>query len=188
MTARATRLDFDEINALVDAGMVIWTSVDEAVEGVTDLLISAYKDGVDDIDEEFEYVYVMRPELIEEALAQKYEGRGYADRIRDYLEDGGTESDVRKVIETEYHRMYEQGASDAVHEYQRDTGNTIYKRWVTMDDLKVRELHQYLEGISVPLDERFWTYDGDSAMFPGGFSNAENNCNCRCSVRYEIQG
>lgn len=34
-------------------------------------------------------------------------------------------------------------------------------------DNLVRETHKYLEGQSVPLEEEFFTYDGDHAPYPG---------------------
>lgn len=50
-----------------------------------------------------------------------------------------------------------------------------------MDD-RVRDTHSYLEGMEVPYNARFYTYDGDSAEAPGMFSLPENNINCRCVV------
>ena len=51
-----------------------------------------------------------------------------------------------------------------------------------MRDDKVRETHDYLEGVEVDLASEFVTFDGDSAKFPGDFSRAENNVNCRCVI------
>jgi uncharacterized protein with gpF-like domain len=56
------------------------------------------------------------------------------------------------------------------------------KRWRTMNDDRVRDTHDYLEGMVVPFSERFYSYDGDSAEYPGGFALPENNINCRCVV------
>lgn len=53
-----------------------------------------------------------------------------------------------------------------------------------MEDDKVRDTHDYLEGMSVGIDEEFYTYDGDHALYPGGFENAQNNVNCRCFLTY----
>ena len=38
----------------------------------------------------------------------------------------------------------------------------------------------------VPLEEEFFTFDGDHAAYPGGFTKAENNVNCRCIVRLTV--
>lgn len=94
-------------------------------------------------------------------------------------------SAIQRVVETEYHRMYNTGAWDYANSFQEKTGRTMYKRWETMLDDKVRDTHIYLQSDAVPLDEAFFTFDGDSAMYPGGFTLAENNCGCRCWVEYE---
>ena len=54
-----------------------------------------------------------------------------------------------------------------------------------MDD-KVRDTHSYLQSKKVPIGEEFFTYDGDSALYPGGFKSAENNVNCRCFLTYSL--
>lgn len=51
-------------------------------------------------------------------------------------------------------------------------------------DEKVRDTHQYLEGMTVGIDEDFWTYDNDHASAPGMFEFAENNVNCRCELLF----
>jgi hypothetical protein len=51
-----------------------------------------------------------------------------------------------------------------------------------MQDDRVRDTHDYLEGMVVPFSSRFYTYDGDSADYPGGFTLPENNIGCRCVV------
>lgn len=94
-------------------------------------------------------------------------------------------SAIQRVVETEYHRMYNTGAWDYANSFQKETGRTMYKRWETMLDDKVRDTHMYLQSDAVPLDEAFFTFDGDSAMYPGGFTLAQNNCGCRCWVEYE---
>jgi hypothetical protein len=58
----------------------------------------------------------------------------------------------------------------------------VRKQWVTAGDERVRDPHQWLDGVIVPLDEKFYV-DGDSAMAPGGFSLPELNVNCRCELR-----
>jgi hypothetical protein len=57
----------------------------------------------------------------------------------------------------------------------------VKKRWITAEDDRVRDAHRWLDGIAVPLDEKFYV-DGDSAYAPGGFSLPELNVNCRCEL------
>ena len=56
------------------------------------------------------------------------------------------------------------------------------KQWVTAGDERVRDPHAWLDGVIVPIDEKFYV-DGDSAMAPGGFALPELNVNCRCELR-----
>lgn len=63
---------------------------------------------------------------------------------------------------------------------------TVYKTWKDVGDLRVRDTHQYLNGISVPLNDYFFSISGDYGRFPGDFKTAEENANCRCSLKYSI--
>lgn len=87
------------------------------------------------------------------------------------------------LAETETHRVINQGIIDGAEWYEAETGNTVYKQWVTMRDDRVRDTHDYLEGATVPLNARFYTYDSDSARFPGDFADPSNNVGCRCLIR-----
>lgn len=87
------------------------------------------------------------------------------------------------LAETETHRVINQGIMDGAEWYEAETGQTVYKQWVTMRDDRVRDTHDYLEGATVPLSARFYTYDGDSARFPGDFADPSNNVGCRCLIR-----
>jgi uncharacterized protein with gpF-like domain len=98
----------------------------------------------------------------------------------DYYESGGTLYDIQRIAETDATGIYNQGALDTVSVNNAQDGTV--KRWVTMMDDRVRDTHSYLEGMEVPYNARFYTYDGDSAEAPGMFSLPENNINCRCVV------
>ena len=87
------------------------------------------------------------------------------------------------LAETETHRTINQGIVDGAEWYEAETGQTVYKQWVTMRDDRVRDTHDYLEGATVPLNARFYTYDSDSARFPGDFADPSNNVGCRCLIR-----
>lgn len=89
---------------------------------------------------------------------------------------------IARVIETEAHRMYNNGGFD-----RAVAAGAKKKKWQTMMDEKVRETHEYLSGDSVDINERFYTFDGDSALTPGGFELPENNVNCRCWLSYSYK-
>lgn len=103
-------------------------------------------------------------------------------RVTQYLEnENATAEDIMRVAETDSHRVYNDAMWEVAEE-EKDKGAVIFKRWETMLDDRVRETHEYLEGEEVPLDEPFWTFDGDEAMHPGDFTMPENNINCRCRL------
>lgn len=99
--------------------------------------------------------------------------------FRDRISADSTYEEVQRIIETESHRDYNTGVHDAAVE----SGNpNLMKTWETMKDDRVRDSHQYLDGVSVGIDDRFYTDDGDSAMYPGDFDNPALNINCRCFI------
>ena len=87
------------------------------------------------------------------------------------------------LVESEYHRVYNAAEQDGATDYVNNDGFGVTKNWITVKDADVRETHKYLEGQSVALEEEFFTFDGDHAPYPGKFTRAENNVNCRCIVR-----
>lgn len=105
--------------------------------------------------------------------------------FRDRITEDTTQEEILRLIDTEAHRDYNTGVYDAA----TISGKSgIRKQWYTMMDDRVRDTHRYLEGVTVGLNDRFWTYDGDSALYPGGFMLPSNNVNCRCIVRLSTGG
>lgn len=117
--------------------------------------------------------------VMESVIYLPVEGKTFSDRVLEYALLDDVEG-IRTVAETEYHRVYNTAADQAA----RSAPGQVSKRWRTVGDNVVREAHRYLEGVEVPLDAEFYTYDGDHAAFPGGFTQARNNVNCRCIVTY----
>lgn len=102
-------------------------------------------------------------------------------RVTAYYESGNcTEADIVRIVETESHR----DSNTAAHLTATRAGATT-KTWQTMMDDRVRDTHDYIESVTVPIDAEFYTYDGDSALYPGGFTLPENNINCRCWLTYK---
>ena len=98
--------------------------------------------------------------------------------FRERITQESSYEEVLRVIDTESHRDY----NTAIYDAAKASGVPVRKQWYTMMDDRVRDTHQYLQGMTVGLDDLFYTDDGDSAMFPGGFDDPANNCNCRCFV------
>lgn len=113
---------------------------------------------------------------INERIADKT----YIERIREYLDaDDSTVEDFQRVAETDTARVYNAGVVDG----GKASGVPgVMKQWQTMEDEKVRSTHEYLQSMTVPLNEDFYSWDGDHARAPGLFTLPENNINCRCTL------
>lgn len=150
---------------------------DVLVDNILDFLIYSYTLGNGVVNESFNLAQDVDVDQLKESIYKRIKGENFVDRIDEHLANNDREGIIR-VIDTEMHRNYNQ----AIYDTAKDTGVSFKKRWATMRDDKVRETHDYLEGVEVDLDSEFVTFDGDSAKFPGDFSRAENNVNCRCVI------
>lgn len=120
--------------------------------------------------------------LDDKAVNLDIKGETYRERIVQQLDEDSLDG-ILRIIDTEAHRDYNTGVYDA----GVNSGiSGLKKQWMTMMDGKVRETHSYLQSMKVGLEDKFYTFDGDSALFPGGFSLPENNVNCRCFVVLSI--
>ena len=175
---------FDELHNLSIENRALMTE-SEFLDWAESVLILAYASGVEAVasdlaDSDLLDMAIDSTDIdnLEKALDFVVDGKTYKDRLSEYYNEG-SDAEITRVMETEYHRMFNTGGYDTAVKQ-----GAIYKQWITVGDDKVRDTHRYLEGIRVPIDMPFVTYDGDSAMTPGGFSLAENNVNCRCITRY----
>ena len=159
---------------------------DDIEDYIEFLLIEAYTYGsvqaMDDLGllERDQNDLIDRDEMFRE-IYKPIAGKTFQDRVREYLdEDSSTPFDFRRVAETDTTRVYNAGVVDT----GKNSGVPgVMKRWVTMDDDRVRDTHEYLNGMIVPLNTDFYSYDGDHARAPGLFSDPANNCNCRCTLQ-----
>lgn len=85
---------------------------------------------------------------------------------------------ARSIVITESHRIQEEASQDARVEAKKKGAN-IVKQWDATLDHKTRDTHRRLDGQIREVDEPF-EIDGKTAMYPGGFGRAEEDCNCRC--------
>ena len=81
----------------------------------------------------------------------------------------------RRMIEAESNRCWNTGLMEAGR-----GAEGLMKTWETMEDNRVRDSHEILEGVTIPYDDEFITFGGDSALAPGMFEEAQHNVNCRC--------
>ena len=106
------------------------------------------------------------------------DGETFRDRIQTQLDEDSLDG-ILRIIDTEAHRDYNTGVYDAG---DASGISGLKKEWRTRLDDKVRDQHMYLEGVKVGLHDYFYTYDGSSALYPGGFGVPELDINCRCSI------
>lgn len=186
---------FDEINPMLTAsqlkalqetdGLDMQVKLEKRAEmiqeDVMSYLILAYEAGVQETAKDLGVSADVDPDLLETALFLTIEGKTVFDRIWEDVVGGNAEQ-LQVLVETETHRMFETGSYDTAERVGEDAVGT----WTTMRDEKVRDTHVYLEGQQIHPGERFYTYDDDSARFPGDFDKAENNVNCRCAVVWTI--
>lgn len=186
-------LPFDELNALeayISASLKAYNNgiitekeaEDDIIDELLDLYLLAYENGSRYAAEVLgEDIPIDEAEL-EASVYEKVAGEDFVARVREYV-GNGTVADIIRVADTDNTRIY----NEAIVNTAKKSNQTVYKQWNTMLDDRVRDTHSYLEGNIVPLNRAFYTYDGDSAMYPCGFTLASNNVNCRCVVDLIVQ-
>ena len=184
-----TILPIDEINAMEDRLKVHFNDegkiasredAEDIIDELLDLFLLSYANGATATNTELGTAEMPSVDAVDAAVYAPVAGETWRDRVMGYYETGGSMFDITRIAETDATRIYNQGAVDAV--VANGLEGSTSKRWRTMQDDRVRDTHDYLEGMVVPFGSRFYTYDGDSADYPGGFNLPENNVNCRCVV------
>lgn len=128
------------------------------------------------------------PQEMYEAIYKPVAGETFEERIDRRLREGTLDKEtLKRIMETDYHRCEETGAYNTAQQFAKESGTKPYKIWRTMADDRVRETHWYIHGNEVPMEDRFYTFDGDSARFPGDFEDVDNNANCRCWLGYTFR-
>ena len=181
-------LPFDELNKFKidlqerfpDKKLIInGNDFEDIIDWMLDLFLLAYARGVDITGERLGKPWKPTLDDVDKTVNKKVAGKTWRERTEEYFSNGGAVDDLIRIAETETHR----DANEAALGTARNAGMKS-KTWVTMLDEKVRDTHQYLEGMTVGIDEDFWTYDNDHAPAPGMFDYAENNVNCRCELLF----
>ena len=182
-----TLMPFDELNALreqlvygqftdADGKRRYAMTYRELEDEFEDILIMSYILGSSAAGEMLGIETSANVSEMEKAINKKIAGKTWRERLREQLANGGTVEEIMRIAETESHRDTNEGIYDA----SLDSGLALYKTWETMEDDKVREAHEEIQGQTVPFDGVFVTWDGHEARFPGDFDTPELNVNCRC--------
>lgn len=83
-----------------------------------------------------------------------------------------------RIARTEGHRVQNEAAFQC-QQQAKARGADILKIWDATLDGKTRPHHIELDGQAKEVDEPF-EVAGKKAMYPGGFGDASEDCNCRC--------
>lgn len=110
-----------------------------------------------------------------EITEKKYDGVTIGDKFTEHYESKDAAA-MRDLVNSEAHRCYALGA----YTKTKAAGGSLI--WTTVGDEKVRDTHWFIDGMRITAGDYFYTFDGDYARFPGDFTKAENNANCRCWV------
>ena len=132
----------------------------------------------DDYDDAKEKLTDEQQKVADMSIFRKFDNKDFTDRVREYAELGNA-NEILRVVETDGNRVYNTGGVEGA----KSVGATS-KTWRTMMDDRVRDTHDYLEGVTVGIDEKFFTYDGDSARYPGDFEAPQNSIGCRCWLEF----
>lgn len=150
----------------------------QIAEDVKPFLPSDYDDSAKPTAITYEDLSDEQKRVADEAIYKKFDNKNFIDRVNEYAELGEA-SNIIRVVETDGNRVYNTGGMSGAK-----ASGAKYKTWNTMEDFKVRDTHDFLAGITVPIEDKFVTYDGDEAMEPGGFENVQNNARCRCFLTF----
>ena len=182
-------LAFDEINALILTSFSqsdsrnVRKRIRQVCDDLLSLLILAYTQGAEAAAGMLDPDLTPDTDKMYEAIYAVIDGRNFETRAAEYVLTGDL-SGLQRLSESEYHRVFNTAMADSAENYAAESGFAIEKTWHTLLDDKVRETHNYLEGRTAALSEEYYTFDGDHGRFPGDFTKAENNVNCRCYLTY----
>lgn len=125
--------------------------------------------------EEIVGIVPFRDGLDDRTVNLEIDGKTFRERIT----EDSTPDEVIRIIDTEAHRDYNTGVYDAADSSGKQG---VRKKWNTRQDDLVRDPHAYMQGMEVGLHDAFYTYTGDSTMYPGGFGVPDLDINCRCWI------
>ena len=180
-------LPIDELNALPETLAVHFEDgkirsrrdAEDIIDELLDLFLLAYASGVTSANGELGTGIEIPFDDVQDVVYRSVAGETWEQRVWNWYDEGGTIADIYRIAETETTRIYNGGVQD-VADRVNDPG--VYKRWVTMEDERVRATHEWIDGVTIPYNAEFYTFDGDHAFGPGGFEKAQNNVNCRCAI------
>ena len=86
-----------------------------------------------------------------------------------------------RIARTEGHRI-QQEATYNLQARAKEKGAKIFKQWDSTLDRKTRPTHRELDGQIIGVNDYFHSSGGGKALYPGGFGDPKEDCNCRCCL------
>ena len=86
-----------------------------------------------------------------------------------------------RIARTEGHRI-QQEATYNLQARAKEKGAKIFKQWDSTLDRKTRPTHRELDGQMIGVNDYFHSSGGGKALYPGGFGDPKDDCNCRCCL------
>lgn len=86
-----------------------------------------------------------------------------------------------RIARTEGHRI-QQEATYNLQARAKEKGAKIFKQWDSTLDRKTRPTHRELDGQMIGVNDYFHSSGGGKALYPGGFGDPKEDCNCRCCL------
>lgn len=186
-------LPIDELNAF-SAGVSIHfedgkirskADKEDIIDELFELYLLAYANGAAAANADLGTNIEPTLEEVQDAIDAPVAGETWRERVEKYYRDGGSEFDITRIAETDMTRIYNTAVLDVADEAAKQDSkagkkSNIRKRWNAVMDDKTRETHFFLDGVTIPLDAYFVSFDGDMALAPGLFTKPENVINCRC--------
>lgn len=177
-------LPFDELNRFEATmrerfadGVLAKEDEEDIIDEMLDLFLLAYAQGNSVTNANLSSDWTPTVDDAMKVVDEKVAGKTWRERVEEYFSSGGSVDDIVRIAETETHRDANTAALDTAKK-----AGAKKKTWVTMGDEKVRDPHQYLNGITIGIDDEFITYDGGHAKAPGLFGVPELDINCRCEL------
>jgi len=168
----------DELNVLKGNLERSRADIDAVIEMALDWLLLAYADGKSDAEVQLGGQTEAGIDHVIGVISEEIGGKNVFQRINEYMELDEVE-DLVMLLSNERQRVYNTASFETATELGAKT-----KTWHCMKLPTSRDTHIYLDGITKPMGEYFYTYNGNAALYPQGFDEASEDINCLCTLTY----
>lgn len=169
----------DELNVLRGDLERYKGNLKQLKELMYDWLLLAYADGKTDVEEQLGKQADADIEKIDRSINQLIDGKNVFSRLAEWLDDDAFE-DLYLLCQNERRRVYNTACYDTALELGAE-----YKTWHCSMLPNSRDTHIYLDGITKKMNEKFYTFNGDSTLYPKDFGIASEDINCLCYLTFQ---